>query len=764
MKKITISIISGILLAICVLSASVAASDEKSIISDEAVNVIKLLEIANGDQNGNMNYSNNVTRAEFVKMIVNASTDKDLASNTKLNVSLFPDVRNNHWAASYVSIAIDRGLVNGYLDGTFKPSNNVTLEEAATIVLRLLGYTGNDFLGNYPTAQLNKYRDLDLDVNITANQGEKMTREQCMILIYNMLSTKTKNGAVYCTTLGYAVDTENRFDYSALLKSKLDGPYVANVNSQSIEAFIPNDSTFYMLNNTPCTSKDIKSGDILYTNNVINTVYAYRKTATGVVSNSTDSTVSVGNKTYTISTTKAKQKLALGGKFSQEKAFITLVLGIDDTVVDVYDGDINLISSNDDNATYLEMINATISSPIFIESETMLTNWVDSIPFVLENAEIYLNGTLNSEYTAQKYDIIYYSAPFSSIWVYRKTASGTIEQISTPASPNQITLSGKTYSVVTSQASYELSVYGKYSVGDKVTLALGINDECVAILDAAVTPGSSYGVITDMGEKTYTDKNNNTYTGKYITVTDTTNTPRTFEYQNNKLNIGDPVKVTVSDKIVITKIPANTSRNTAALISKALKNGLFTDDCEIIEYYNGNTAKIPVSRISGTVIEPDLIIHSYYFLYVEFDSDNYIKRMILDDYTGDFDEYGIIVSKDTNTITYMVNGEKRTYSASDSNIGNVPIRIYKTETGTTNIRPLINKVQNIVLFNGVVAYDENGNSYNMADNVSYYINNGGLYSSNLEDMLSSDYNFTAYFDKDYQYGGQIRIIIATRKV
>ena len=46
--------------------------------------------------------------------------------------------------------------MNGYTDGSFRPDNTVTLEEACAAVLKLLSYKTTDLTGSFPQAQLNK--------------------------------------------------------------------------------------------------------------------------------------------------------------------------------------------------------------------------------------------------------------------------------------------------------------------------------------------------------------------------------------------------------------------------------------------------------------------------------------------------------------------------------------------------------------------------------------------------------------------------------
>ena len=55
---------------------------------------------------------------------------------------VFPDVANNQYYTNAVIWAKQKGVINGYDNGTFKPLNNVTREEMATMIYRFAQYKG----------------------------------------------------------------------------------------------------------------------------------------------------------------------------------------------------------------------------------------------------------------------------------------------------------------------------------------------------------------------------------------------------------------------------------------------------------------------------------------------------------------------------------------------------------------------------------------------------------------------------------------------
>lgn len=324
--------ILSLLLAAAVLLGSAPAALAASSASDSVIEeVIRATGIMVGDESGDMNLNNTVTRAEYAKMLVSASTYKDKVSGAS-NSSPFKDVPYTHWAAGYIKTAVEQGWLTGYLDGSYKPDNTVTLEEAATGVLKLLGYTSEDFSGSYPYGQLALYESLGLDVNITASQGTAMTRRNMMYLFYNLLNAETKDGQVYAQTLGYTLNENDEIDYLSMVSDTMEGPYVVEGNLSDIVS--GEDKTVYR-NGYASTADAIRKYDVVYYND--STIWAYANAVTGTYQSASPSaasptSVTVAGVSYEIETSDAALSLStLGGLNVGD--IVTLLLGRDGKVV-----------------------------------------------------------------------------------------------------------------------------------------------------------------------------------------------------------------------------------------------------------------------------------------------------------------------------------------------------------------------------------------------------------------------------------------------
>lgn len=59
-------------------------------------------------------------------------------NSTVLAAQAFTDIDSNHWAYWYVKTLSEEGVVVGYPDGTFRPDNNITRAEFATMAIKAL--------------------------------------------------------------------------------------------------------------------------------------------------------------------------------------------------------------------------------------------------------------------------------------------------------------------------------------------------------------------------------------------------------------------------------------------------------------------------------------------------------------------------------------------------------------------------------------------------------------------------------------------------
>lgn len=89
------------------------------------------LKIIQGYSDGTFKPENNITRAEFVKVLIKA------LKLEKTSGKEFEDTKN-HWAKNYLSTAYNEGIIKGRDKDRFYPDENITREEMATMIMRAL--------------------------------------------------------------------------------------------------------------------------------------------------------------------------------------------------------------------------------------------------------------------------------------------------------------------------------------------------------------------------------------------------------------------------------------------------------------------------------------------------------------------------------------------------------------------------------------------------------------------------------------------------
>ena len=326
--------ILALLLAVCV-ACSMLILPASASGSNTAVQTAVTLGGLTSDQTANLVAP--LTRGALTKLMVAFSAYRESAKTQGSTGTLFSDVGSGSAYASYVRIAVQQGWISGYTDGSFRPDNAVTLEEACTAVLKLLGYDVTTLSGTFPAAQLNKANELGLRDNLTKTQGEGMTLEDGAVLLYNALTATTAEGKVYASSLGFTVNN-GVVDVSSILLSNVKGPFVAGLGTQ-----LPFAPTAVYRNDTVTTDATLNAYDVYYYNETAQTVWIYTRKAAGRItavspSANAPTSVTVAGTEYTIASSSVAAQLSAlnGGGVGQ---VVTLLLGMNDEAVSVLTGD-----------------------------------------------------------------------------------------------------------------------------------------------------------------------------------------------------------------------------------------------------------------------------------------------------------------------------------------------------------------------------------------------------------------------------------------
>ena len=317
----------ALLLGLLVLPAGARSTTVPA--QQEVTQVINALGIMVGDDQGNMQLDRTVTRAEFITMAVKASPNGDQVGES--STSPYPDVPYTHWAAGFVEAGVAAGLITGYSDGTFRPSNQITLAEGVTIVLQLLGYGSEDFSGAYPTPQMALYHSLKLDRGLNAQSSSTvLSRHDAMYLFYNLLSTNDKSGTPYINSLGYSLNAAGEVDLVALINAVMDGPMIASGDWQSNIPFSLSGATVTR-DGSPSSASQIQENDVIYWCQSMRTLWVYSDKVVGTIQDITPNTaaptaVTIGGHSYELDSASAVYALSDLGSYDIGDT-VSLLLG-----------------------------------------------------------------------------------------------------------------------------------------------------------------------------------------------------------------------------------------------------------------------------------------------------------------------------------------------------------------------------------------------------------------------------------------------------
>ena len=182
---LTATMISGLM----VMGSSAASyADVTSEQNQEAIEVLKAVDIMVGDEKGNFNPEAKVTRNEMAVVMSNLMA-YNVASYK--DTSPFTDVPE--WAEPYVAACYTNGITSGYDAKTYGGNDSVTTAQAALMVMKALGYFQyqSDFGADWQLSTVAQGNKIDLFDDVDSGVKEAMTRNDLAQLVLNALESGT---------------------------------------------------------------------------------------------------------------------------------------------------------------------------------------------------------------------------------------------------------------------------------------------------------------------------------------------------------------------------------------------------------------------------------------------------------------------------------------------------------------------------------------------------------------------------------------------
>lgn len=121
--------------AYTVLKNEKSFSDIKGMWAEQDIQLLGNKLLVSGYGDGTFQPNNDVTRAEFITMIV-----RGLGMLPAPGASDFADVTSGNWFAGYLKAAAEAGLVAGFEDGTFRGDDKISRQDAVALLARSIGY------------------------------------------------------------------------------------------------------------------------------------------------------------------------------------------------------------------------------------------------------------------------------------------------------------------------------------------------------------------------------------------------------------------------------------------------------------------------------------------------------------------------------------------------------------------------------------------------------------------------------------------------
>ena len=482
MKKRLLSLLLAVCLAASVLALPVSAAETVrfSDVTDRdtamAVESLRLLGVLDGYGDGSFRPNAVLTRAQFCKMAVYAM-DGESELGLYRTVTVFPDVKPSHWASAYINMAAKgKGVIAGYADGRFHPEKTVTVGQAVTILLRLLGYTDENVGGIWPHCYMAVAQTIGLTDGVSGDGYTALTRGQAARLFLNLLRSDMREGGKYLDTLGTTVPN------TMLVSASATGPDGRDNALQTAGGEV------YQLASGK-TSNGLLNG---YKGTLL--LNKYGKAMTFVPD-------ALGSsRTVILASKTATQIVDAGGvKYTLKASTPAYYNGEESDWGDVYSWlhagmSVTLYLSEAGGVDYVFVGGGTVTAAVIVDQDRSGAGF-DSLTGGMTGYAIYKNGAPATLGDLRKYDVAVYSAAENAIRVCDTRVTVYYESCyPNPAEPTTITVLNGTELTVLPTAMESLSAF---KPGQRMTLLLTEDGQVAgAVATDSPAKGNAVGIVS----------------------------------------------------------------------------------------------------------------------------------------------------------------------------------------------------------------------------------------------------------------------------
>lgn len=209
-------------LVMVILSSNVIFGEEQIWLETKVTmtsgEILKELGLIKGDENGNLNEDQLITRVEMITLLNRLKTPLNNQNYDIKNVQRFSDVPVSHWAFEEVEKAYLDAVTQGIGDGLFGTNDTVTNQQTYTFLLRIIG-EGTEY-----RSAARKFDELGLSGSLYVGpHSNNIERGMLFKLIVNCLQYNNE-GKTYIENLSFSSEAKELFNKRVEETTLVDAP------------------------------------------------------------------------------------------------------------------------------------------------------------------------------------------------------------------------------------------------------------------------------------------------------------------------------------------------------------------------------------------------------------------------------------------------------------------------------------------------------------------------------------------------------------